>query len=656
MQTLTVTDNNSNTGSCNATVTVQDNTAPTAGCQNATVQLDANGSGSLSAVLINNGSDDACGIGALAVSPASFGCGDIGANSVVLSVFDVAGNTATCNATATVQENVPPLSLCQDVAISLNAGGSVSITTADINNGSSDACGPPSLALSQSTFNCTETGANTVVLTSTDGASNTSACTATVTVNDVIDPVATCPSDVVTNNDASTCGATVNWTVSTSDNCSGESLFQSAGLASASFYPGGVTSNDFIVTDASGNTGTCGFTVTVNDSELPVVTCPGDINVNNDLNQCSAIITFVVTKSDNCPNSSLLQISGSSSGSAFDVGSVVNSYVVTDISENSATCSFTIVVADAQFPVFTSFPLDKTESTRVDVCGQNVSFSTPLASDNCFGVIVSQVDGSGLSSGSLFPEGATELVFHAIDTSGNVTPDTLTITVVDNSAPVITCPADQTANATTCGANVTYTAVTAVDNCTGTTITRVTGQASGSFYGLGGTLHTYSARDGNSNLDFCSFTITVEDNTAPDINCFSSMTVNTDVNTCISVQSWSVSTSDNCPGEVLTQTAGLPSGSSYPVGTTTNSFMVTDTAGNTNTCSANIAVQENEDPVWTAFPADLNFNSTSSGCGGNFTFLVTPAGTDNCPGFTITQTSGIESGGFFPHFLIQYIQ
>ena len=41
--TLTVTDNNSNVSTCTATITVEDNVAPTAICQNLTVQLDATG-------------------------------------------------------------------------------------------------------------------------------------------------------------------------------------------------------------------------------------------------------------------------------------------------------------------------------------------------------------------------------------------------------------------------------------------------------------------------------------------------------------------------------------------------------------------------------------------------------------------------------------
>jgi len=54
---------------------------------------------------------------------------------------------------------------------------------------------------------------------------------------------------------------------------------------------------------------------------------------------------------------------------------------------------------------------------------------------------------------------------------------------------------------------------------------------------------------------------------------------------------------DNSPSPVTTQTAGLPSGQLFPIGTTTNSFLVTDSSGNTNTCSFDVIVSipsENE--------------------------------------------------------------
>ncbi|MDT0559708.1 HYR domain-containing protein, partial [Ichthyenterobacterium sp. W332] len=65
----------------------------------------------------------------------------------------------------------------------------------------------------------------------------------------------------------------------------------------------------------------------------------------------------------------------------------------------------------------------------------------------------------------------------------------------------------------------------------------------------------------------------------------SNITVNNDNGNCSAVVTYSVTSSDNCPGQTVAQTAGLASGAAFPVGTTTNTFEVTDASGNTETCS-----------------------------------------------------------------------
>ncbi|MBK7939689.1 MAG: hypothetical protein IPJ82_22535 [Lewinellaceae bacterium] len=118
---LEVRDNSGNKAYCSATLTVQDNIAPTAVCQNATVQLDATGNVTLAPATVNNGSADACGIASLSLSKTTFDCSNIGANSVTLSVTDNSGKTATCSATVTVQDNMAPTVNCPgDITVAAN--------------------------------------------------------------------------------------------------------------------------------------------------------------------------------------------------------------------------------------------------------------------------------------------------------------------------------------------------------------------------------------------------------------------------------------------------------------------------------------------------------------------------------------------------------
>jgi gliding motility-associated-like protein len=180
--TLTVTDTSGNSNTANATVTIVDNSAPTAIAQNITVQLDANGNATITANQIDNGSSDNAGIASITVSPNTFTCDDLGANTVTLTVTDTSGNVSTATATVTVQDTTLPTAITQNVTAFLDVNGQTTVTAAQINNGSTDNCGIASIVLSETEFNCDDLGTNTVTLTVTDVNGNVSTATAIVTV------------------------------------------------------------------------------------------------------------------------------------------------------------------------------------------------------------------------------------------------------------------------------------------------------------------------------------------------------------------------------------------------------------------------------------------------------------------------------------------
>ena len=82
-------------------------------------------------------------------------------------------------------DNVDPTVVCQNITATLNkATGSVTITAADVDGGSSDNMGIVSMELTgQTTFTCDDAGSDfNVTLTVTDDYGNSSSCVATVTV------------------------------------------------------------------------------------------------------------------------------------------------------------------------------------------------------------------------------------------------------------------------------------------------------------------------------------------------------------------------------------------------------------------------------------------------------------------------------------------
>ena len=117
----------------------------------------------------------------------------VGVTTVTLSVTDSDGNTSTCDFTVTVIDNELPVAVCQDITVDLDpVTGMATITAADVDNGSTDNCGIASMSLDVSSFDCSMTGANTVVMTVTDNSGNISTCTSTVTVQDVTAPEVFC--------------------------------------------------------------------------------------------------------------------------------------------------------------------------------------------------------------------------------------------------------------------------------------------------------------------------------------------------------------------------------------------------------------------------------------------------------------------------------
>jgi len=87
-------------------------------------------------------------------------------------------------------------------------------------------------------------------------------------------------------------------------------------------------------------------------------------------------------------------------------------------------------------------------------------------------------------------------------------------------------------------------------------------------------------------------TVTVQDHEPPTISCPSSITLEP---TCPSGAVGTYTTPvgmDNCPGAVTTRTAGLASGSVFPIGTTTVTYSVTDASGNGPvSCSFTVTVK-----------------------------------------------------------------
>ncbi|MFD2725450.1 HYR domain-containing protein [Hyunsoonleella rubra] len=407
---LTATDQSGNSASASANVNVEDIIAPTVITNDITVQLDASGNASITTADVDNGSSDNCTIDSFSLDITDFTCADLGANTVNLTATDQSGNSVSASATVTVEDSIDPTVVTKNITVQLDASGNASITASDINDGSSDNCTIAGLSLDITDFTCADLGANPVNLTVTDQSGNSASAPATVTLEDVIDPVVTCPSDIIQPGDPEVCGAVVVFMASATDNCAG--VVTSSVPTSGSIFPIGTTTVTVTATDASGNTDVCTFDVTVNDTEDPVVSCPLDIVQPADPGTCGAVVNFMASATDNC--SVVTTSSAPASGSVFPVGTTEVTVTATDASGNTDVCTFDVTVNDTEDPDI-SCPSDfSIENEGPYILPDYIADNTVVASDNCgFTVVQSPV------AGTVLPYGLHAISFTVTDDSGN---------------------------------------------------------------------------------------------------------------------------------------------------------------------------------------------------------------------------------------------
>ena len=269
-------------------------TSVTAVAQNVNLVLDANGEAMITAAGVNNGSLTSCGIpAAVSIDNNFFDCSHIGANTVTLTATDGFGNSAT--ATATV--NVMPQVLAQNIQAYLDASGNVTVDPAAVDNGTNSQCSSNlNFSLSQSAFDCSDLGANNVVLTADNGQGVSGTANAIITVSDTLVPL------VVTQNISLSLDAFFTASLTpemldngSSDNCS-SSLSFVASKTEFTCEDQGVNEVTLTVTDENGNSASALAYVTVQNLVADQAVTAAQTNF---CNNASASTTISTASSEN---------------------------------------------------------------------------------------------------------------------------------------------------------------------------------------------------------------------------------------------------------------------------------------------------------------------------------------------------------------------
>ncbi len=469
----------------------------------------------------------------------------------------------------------------------------------------------------------------------------------TVTVKDSTAPVVTVPADIAVEAD-SPAGSVVTFSASAADIVSGL-ITPTCTPASGSTFAIGATQVTCTATDTSGNTGSATFEVMVNDTTPPPFIINGepvsDANPLPSVTQeatgpTGAIVTYTTPVATDTASPPVTVVCTPASGTLFPLGDTSVTCIATDARGNSATASFTVTVSDTRAPVLT-LPADIV-AEAVGATGASVSFA-PTAMD--------VVDGSiapicSPVTGSLFALGTTTVTCTATDKAGNKSTSSFKVTVRDTTKPIVTAPANVLAEATgPSGAVVGYPAATASD-VVGGVLAAPCIPVSGSTFAIGTTTVTCTATDAAGNSGSATFTVTVQDRTAPALTVPSPITAEA-TSASGAIVTYSASANDLVGGSI-TPVCTPASGGTFAIGATSVTCTAKDTAGNTGSATFTVTVRDTTKPVVTV-PAPIT--ATTTGTTAAVTYSVTASDAVGVKTLSCTAagaTNVTSTGGTFP--------
>lgn len=465
---------------------------------------------------------------------------------------------------------------------------------------------------------------DTLVTATVEGGAGS--CSFVVTVRDTTKPEITCPASVVVEATGPS-GATATYPEATATDAVSTPTV-SHDHASGSTFPLGETTVTATATDAAGHVATCAFTVTVQDTTAPTLSCPEDV-LAEATGPSGAQVTYPAADATDAVSTPVVTYSDSS-GSTFALGETTVTATATDDAGNATSCTFTVTVTDTTAPALICPEDVVVEATSAE--GSVVSYPEASATD---AVSTPSVTYDVASEGP-FALGATTVTATATDAAANVTTCSFTVTVRDTTAPAITCPTALVIEATgASGAVVTYPDTTATDSVS-TPIVEYD-LASGSTFALGTTTVEATATDAAGNHASCSFTVEVRDTTRPTLACPADVVAEAVDASGASVSYPEATTTDAVSTPSVTYDLG--SGGTFALGTTTVTATAIDAADNVATCTFTVIVRDTTSPSITC-PEGLLVEATDA-AGAVVTYVEATAADDvSTPTVTYDQASG----------------
>ncbi len=386
-----------------------------------------------------------------------------------------------------------------------------------------------------------------------------------------------------------------------------------------------ILTRTIIVTDPGDGTSqeekdTCKIVYTVIDDEKPtVMTAPHDLYLTCGEDNATAIQNWINANGggmfvEPCGTPNVAHVKGTAVEQCGNTTITPYIFTATDACGNSVTYNANVVLSDNTPPELTLPTGASTVNCDASPAPDPDAWAaTATATDDCGTPIVtySLINAETVCNGTVTQKVYTYL-FTATDECGNESQtQTANYTVVKNVEMTLTAPP---ALSLSCGQNFSLIVAEWLDDYV---VTDQCAQFCGCQYTV---TNDYDATANNLSCGETipvTFTLTTgcghevtatseiqiaPDNTPPTINCVSSYTFNVN-NGCEANVTLPLPSADDDCNEVVSvrQIEPLP-GEPFPIGTTEVKFEAKDACGNKDTCTTNVIVVDNDDPVLSCPP------------------------------------------------------
>ncbi len=465
--TATVTDPSGNTATCSTDVTIDDDAAPTCTlisditiAPNSIIDIEDLVT-DINTFYMDNCNDVAASID---IDTTVFDCTMLGLHVVTVTVTDDSGNSATCTSNVTIEDIPEPVCIPMDITISLDVEGNYTLTPEEVDGGSFGGCAEPiELSIVPTFIGCNDVDLSPiqVVLTVTDQNDATSSCIAEVTVLDDIPPVISCITDITLDLDSNGEVVLVASDVVTmsDDGCGIDSEVLDISLFDCT-NKNTVTIVTATVTDDNGNTSQCMVNVTVEDNMAPSCTIvPG---LSFPPNVIIPIGTVRESFTDNCASASSMSSLSPNMFTCNELGVQIITLTVNDDCGNSGSCTGEITIVDNSIPECVS--MDITVSLdgngNYNLMPEEVDGGSTVA---CGSGLELEVDPNNFDCGNL---GVNVVTLTVTASGGGSDSCTANVTVIDDTDPIIVCPANSSFPCETDISNLSIFGTPVVtDNC-----------------------------------------------------------------------------------------------------------------------------------------------------------------------------------------------